>query len=223
MEQSKNMNSIRLDILPEIQRRLVPVLAPVAREFGYYLAGGTAVALYFGHRESVDFDFFASDPIVGGQTLLDQLVARGLNFQPADVDPRTLNGSVEGVRVSFFRYPYPFLSPALDDPDSGLSLASVPDLCAMKLSALIGRDTMTRKDFIDIHRMMLEGTPLTSMLGHFTRKYANQQVIHVLRTLVYFDEVESQAMPKLHIPVTWDQIKQDISTAVRDASRRPGV
>ena len=49
--------SPRLDILPDAQRRLWPELAQTPEDFTLY--GGTAIALRLGHRQSVDFDFFA--------------------------------------------------------------------------------------------------------------------------------------------------------------------
>jgi hypothetical protein len=50
----------RIDILPAAQRRLWDELAAVPAEFVLY--GGTAIALHLGHRQSIDFDFFASKP-----------------------------------------------------------------------------------------------------------------------------------------------------------------
>jgi len=47
----------RLDVLPEPQRKLWPELAGTPDHFILY--GGTAIALRFGHRQSVDFDFFS--------------------------------------------------------------------------------------------------------------------------------------------------------------------
>lgn len=52
----------RLEILPEGQRRLWPTLAPLA-QLGWVLYGGTAIALRYGHRVSVDFDFFSAQPL----------------------------------------------------------------------------------------------------------------------------------------------------------------
>jgi hypothetical protein len=46
----------RLDVLPTAQRALWTSLRPVAQS-GFVLYGGTAVALYEGHRVSIDFDF----------------------------------------------------------------------------------------------------------------------------------------------------------------------
>ena len=52
----------RLDILPAAQKKLWPLLEP-ARRLGFVLYGGTAVALHLGHRSSIDFDFFRSQPL----------------------------------------------------------------------------------------------------------------------------------------------------------------
>jgi len=54
---------LRREALGRQQRSLLPRLAPLARQHGFYLAGGTALALQIGHRRSVDFDWFREDPI----------------------------------------------------------------------------------------------------------------------------------------------------------------
>lgn len=51
----------RFEVLPAAQRALWPDLAAVPS--GFVLYGGTALALRLGHRASVDFDFFAHDPL----------------------------------------------------------------------------------------------------------------------------------------------------------------
>jgi hypothetical protein len=51
------------EVLGRSQRSLLPRLAPLARRLGFYLAGGTALALQIGHRRSQDFDWFRGDPI----------------------------------------------------------------------------------------------------------------------------------------------------------------
>ena len=43
------------NILTENQLKILPLLEPFNE--GYYLAGGTAIALHIGHRKSIDFDF----------------------------------------------------------------------------------------------------------------------------------------------------------------------
>ena len=49
------------DILPKAQQEIWPLLAPAPR-LSFVLYGGTAVALHLGHRTSIDFDFFRTEP-----------------------------------------------------------------------------------------------------------------------------------------------------------------
>ncbi|HLU97205.1 MAG TPA: nucleotidyl transferase AbiEii/AbiGii toxin family protein, partial [Thermobifida alba] len=58
-----------LNILPPPQQRLWPELAAVPPTFTLY--GGTAIALRLGHRDSVDFDFFAAHDIDPRRLLTD--------------------------------------------------------------------------------------------------------------------------------------------------------
>lgn len=57
----------QLNILPESQRNLWPHLGRIPSK--YVLYGGTAIALRFGHRQSIDFDFFSSRPFDGDEIL----------------------------------------------------------------------------------------------------------------------------------------------------------
>ena len=57
----------KLEILPESQRNIWSQLGQIPKQFVLY--GGTAIALYFGHRESIDFDFFSSESFNGDEIL----------------------------------------------------------------------------------------------------------------------------------------------------------
>lgn len=52
----------RREILPPAQQEVWPLLQPL-KTLGFVLYGGTAVALHLGHRTSVDFDFFRTEPL----------------------------------------------------------------------------------------------------------------------------------------------------------------
>jgi Nucleotidyl transferase AbiEii toxin, Type IV TA system len=52
----------KIGALPKAQQEIWPRLRP-APQLSFVLYGGTAVALYLGHRVSVDFDFFRSSPL----------------------------------------------------------------------------------------------------------------------------------------------------------------
>lgn len=49
---------MQINILTEKQKELLPYLKDFRRKF--YLVGGTAIALYIGHRRSIDFDLFCT-------------------------------------------------------------------------------------------------------------------------------------------------------------------
>ncbi len=52
----------RTEILHKAQQEIWPLLAPTPG-LSFVLYGGTAVALHLGHRISVDFDFFSTEPL----------------------------------------------------------------------------------------------------------------------------------------------------------------
>src|SRR5579862_7234718 len=94
----------RLDILPEPQRRLWDELAAIPPEFVLY--GGTAIALHLGHRQSLDFDFFGTQPFDPAT------LTAAIRFMAAATitqrGPNALSGMVDRggpVQVSFFGVP----------------------------------------------------------------------------------------------------------------------
>jgi hypothetical protein len=100
-----------LEVMPAPMQRVFEMLAPLLSAEGFYLAGGTAVALYYGHRRSVDLDWFRETPFEpmalnahlamhGASRLWRQPIAEG-----------TLIGQAGRTKVSLFAYPYPLLAP----------------------------------------------------------------------------------------------------------------
>lgn len=77
-----------VQVLPQAQQRLWPELAKLPKHFVLY--GGTALALRLGHRSSVDFDFFTSEPFVSEDLLRSIEVLQGgkiLQKRQPNVDP----------------------------------------------------------------------------------------------------------------------------------------
>ncbi|HPC84147.1 MAG TPA: nucleotidyl transferase AbiEii/AbiGii toxin family protein [Thermoanaerobaculaceae bacterium] len=177
----------------------------------FYLAGGTALALRLGHRESDDLDFFSAqlEDVSGLQArLLDALP----DLAVTSVAPRTLNSLVGGVQVSFFGYRYPPLARA-DEPAPGvLPLAGVADIAAMKLAAIASRGS--RKDFVDLWFLLQQGISLEQALDWFRRKYAMTDFGHVVRALVYFDDADEEPELRMLRPAAWADIKNSLRRAV---------
>ena len=196
------------EILPPSQARALRALAPVAVSKGFYLAGGTALALLLGHRESIDFDWFRPEGF-------DPLVLRG-EFPDLDVRQtraNTLHGFIGDVAVSFLGYPYPLLQPAVTWPEYGLALASITDIACMKLAAIAQRGA--RKDFIDLVAILGTGLELPRLLEQFRQKYTVRDFGHVLVALAYFDDAEREPMPKMLATTDWESVKAEIRQRLR--------
>jgi hypothetical protein len=165
----------------------------------YYLAGGTALALRFGHRRSVDLDFFSQagvDP--------EALIQRLLGFEEFAVLAKgdgTLHVTIRGVKLSFLAYPYPVLFPlaALH----GVAVADPRDIACMKLTAIASR--ATKRDFVDLYEAAKQLGGLRAILDLFSKKYAaaNHSRPHLLKSLTYFNDAEAEPMPAMLVPTDW--------------------
>jgi hypothetical protein len=76
-------------------------MSPFMQERGFYLAGGTALSIYFGHRFSIDLDWFTSNPIEDVQLLVQDLRKYHLDFIAQQTGPGTLGFPVDLAKVFF--------------------------------------------------------------------------------------------------------------------------
>ena len=180
----------------------------------FYLAGGTALAIYLRHRRSVDLDWFTmerlSDPIGFAQALRDE----GILFITDQTAPGSLHGQVSGVRVSFWEFRYPLLSPFAHWKEIDIHLASLDDLACMKLSAVAQRGS--KKDFFDIYALCMQHRPLAELLELYRSKFSVTDIGPVIYGLAYFDDAESERDPALLEKVSWEKVKQAIVKWVRE-------
>ena len=152
------------------QKHALLSLGPFVTKHSFYLAGGTALALHFGHRLSVDFGWFTGRPMTEPLRLAQNLREENIDFTTAQVAPGTLYGEVGGVQVSFFEYRYPLVGPLNGWLEYEFSLASLDDLACMKLSAIAQRGA--RKDFVDLYVLGARHKPLPALLALYRQKYA---------------------------------------------------
>lgn len=179
----------------------------------FRLVGGTALALQYGHRQSVDLDFFGT-PSVPQEDIIDMLSSLGQIVVLNRTD-KILQVVLKGIKVDVIdhgRYKW------IDTPveESGIILASPKDIAAMKINAVEGRGS--RKDFIDIY-MLLQHYSLGDLLDFYAQKYPNHSVFRALLSLSYFDDAEAQAMPKMFISETWEEMKSLISEKIKDYNK----
>lgn len=175
----------------------------------FYLAGGTALALELGHRISVDLDFFCVNDF-STEDIVNKLIKKGhLETRSKSVD--TFNGSLNGVQISFFKYPYKLLFPTKEY--LGVHLADERDIAAMKILAISDRGS--KKDFVDLF-VLLQKFSIEEILNFFNEKYKdhNYNMLHVLKSLTYFFDADESPEPVYITPVDWPEVKKSIIDTV---------
>ena len=185
-----------------MRRKLLALLSAQSALKAFYLAGGTALALQYGHQTSADLDFFSSDPFTEDGFLSALQNVSGI--QVLSRAPETLHLQIGITKVSFIGYHYPPLF-ALNI-FSGAKIADPRDIAAMKLSAVASRGT--KRDFVDLYVLAMR-YGLQELLGVFDRKFANLDYnpIHLLKSLTYFTDADKEPMPKMLQPLTWQDVK----------------
>ena len=206
--------AIHLEILPEAQRDVLLRVGPIAAELGFYLAGGTAVALRLGHRVSVDLDWF-TEVEVEPLELAALLRARLPGLAVDETGRGMLGGALDGVRLTFLRYRYPLLAPLAEL--GAFRIASMDDLVCMKLAAAAQRGE--KKDLYDIVAICGSARGLEDALALYRRKFGLAGSGHVLMSLAFFDDAEAAPDPIALGALTWPEVKRALADWVRELSR----
>lgn len=177
----------RLDVLPPAQRELWPQLSEVPRR--YVLYGGTALALRLAHRTSVDFDFFAHDPLDHHE--LERSVSVVREGQTVQEDPgvRTVLAQRAGetVKISFFGGIAIGRVGAPETTEDGiLRVASLLDLGGTKVKTLLQRTEA--KDYRDVDALLEEGLALAEILGAARALFGSTfEPLVAQKALAYFE------------------------------------
>ena len=182
---------------------------------GFYLGGGTAIALMLGHRKSNDLDWFSESSLGDPNSWNEKIEGEKVSLKRITVDKGTLHARANGVRVSLLEYRYPRLHTLVKWKDMGFTMASLDDLACMKLSAIVSRGM--KKDFVDIYALMSKHKSLQQMLRLYQKRFSVTDIFPVLRGLSYFDDAERERMPRMIWNVRWHAMRTAILTAVKDS------
>ena len=195
----ETVESSTLELLKKLQR--LPVIEQTR------LVGGTALALQLGHRKSIDLDFFGT--IDCEAEYLRESIAGIASLTILKESPHIHIYIVDGIKVDIVNYKYPWLDDVV--LEQGLRLASVSDIAAMKITAIIGRGT--KKDFIDI-AFLLHHFSLEEILHFYAAKYNDSSVFMAMKSLAYFDDAEADPMPDMFVNQSWQQVKAYILSKI---------
>jgi hypothetical protein len=175
---------------------------------GFNLVGGTALALYIGHRKSVDVDLFSNFSFDTMQLI--ESVQQDFNIQLYNTAPNTIKGSIGNINVDFIAHRYPWLT----EPEEidGIHIVGLPDIVAMKLNA-ISSSGQRSKDFVDIYYVLKEKRhTIEEMLGFYKKKYSQKGDMHIIKSLIYFEDVDLAEWPVIikdpHLK--WSTVKRKI-------------
>jgi len=201
---------MHLEILDPKRKKLLSKLG-FLDEQGFYMAGGTALALQIGHRTSLDFDFY-TEKRFDARKLREQFDKKFKKVQEIYIAEDTLGLDADGIKMSFFRYSYRLIRSYVQMED--ICLASKEDIAAMKILAISQRGK--RRDFIDIYFLIKE-FGLREIIEFTKEKYQMFNIYVGLQGLLYFkdaDEDSEKQRFKMLQKADWRGIKKYIKREV---------
>jgi hypothetical protein len=177
---------------------------------GFYLVGGTALALQMGHRNSVDIDLFCRENF-DDTKIMEFLNLRFQSVSEVFRRPNTIICLINNVKTDFIKHDYKMLMPVVTE--ESITMLSKEDIAAMKLHAIV-QSGKRLKDFIDIY-FLLQYFSMEQMIHYFSEKYTYSNPMIALKAVNFFDDIDENIdPPKLLQPLTTEQIKKRIQEAV---------
>ena len=184
---------------------------PALKDF--YLVGGTALSLFYGHRKSDHLDLFSTERF-GNEEIVEVLKNE---FQHR-LENRTSTPRfgifcfIDDVKVDLVRHPFPLIAPP--KIIEGVRMFSIEDIIAMKVQAVLGRGK--KKDFWDIAELLAHYS-VEDFIRFHQQKYTTQNLlISVPQAITYFKDADESEDPVSLKNQTWTGIQQSISERVSE-------
>lgn len=179
---------IQLSILDSHRQEIFSKLYKVLGD-EYYLAGGTALALQIGHRESFDFDLFCNKAITF--TLKNKIIKAFADSRPRmlvdTADELTL--TINDIKITLLNYYWEPLFNLVKNKGV-IPLLSIKDIAATKAYALGRRGNY--RDYFDLYIIIKNGYATLKEIVHWSeKKYGgvfSQRMF--LEQLVFTDDLE---------------------------------
>jgi len=160
----------------------------------YYLAGGTALALQTGFRNSIDIDLFTYKK-QDNELLLNFFYN---SFKEVRIDnkiPGILNLTIDGIKTDVCNVRGKIIETPITD--EGVSMFELKDISAMKLSAICGRKRA--KDYIDIAYLLSFYFSIEDMFDLYKKKYDENDIFIVKKALLEYNKVNPYEWEKVNI------------------------
>jgi predicted nucleotidyltransferase component of viral defense system len=170
----------------------------------FYLVGGTALALQYGHRISVDIDLFTESAF--DAVRLRERLTRRYQLIESTVEENTLTGLIDGIKCDCMAHQYSMVT-GVQDYD-GVRLIAVEDIAAMKLNAIANRGS--KKDFWDLHELSRH-FDREQVFSFYEKKYPRGSRWSVEKSLSYFLDADGEPDPICLKGLNWSQVKSEIA------------
>lgn len=177
----------------------------------FYLVGGTALSLLYGHRMSVDLDFFSNKPFEN-KTIVDALKKKFKDkFITEEKQVRFgIFCYIDEVKIDIIRHPHPLIRSTINP--EGIRMFSTEDIIAMKVQAILGRGK--KKDFWDVAEL-LHHYSIKDFIQFHKEKYTTQNLlITVPQAITYFADADESEDPISLKKQTWKKVQAFINKEV---------
>jgi predicted nucleotidyltransferase component of viral defense system len=195
------------ETLPKSTKKALDFLSQVdwLKSSGWYLAGGTALALQVGNRKSVDLDFFTTQKDFDNAELLSNF-KNNKNWQTSIDKKNTIYGELFNAKVSFIAYPF-FLPKQKPLWHGSIKVLSATDIAVMKVIAVSQRGR--KRDFFDLFWCAQNIESLEDIIKRLKIQYSAvaHNYHHILKSLVYFDDADNDPEPVIYFKTSWRQVK----------------
>ena len=202
---TSTVNAVTLSLLNELMR--------LSFLNDYSLVGGTALALQYGHRESIDLDLFTTEKLDYNATIeaLKQHFGNRF-FYEGNYSNFGIFCYIDNIKVDILRYPHARIAPLIISED--VRMYDSKDISAMKIQAILGRGR--KKDFWDIYEL-LDHYTVKDIISNHKQKYPDQMLlISIPQALTYFEDAEAGEEPVSLKNQNWENIKTFIKQKVSE-------
>jgi hypothetical protein len=179
----------------------------------FSLVGGTALALQYGHRSSIDLDLFYHE--IFDHTIIEKELSDEFGNE-FDYEPSHKQFGIfcyiKKIKVDIVYFPHKPIAPF--ENVEQIRMYSNADIGAMKIQAMLGRGK--KKDFWDLYEL-LKHYSLQQLMDWHKQKYPSQMLaISIPNAITYFIDANESETPVSFKGQNWEQIKKSISKTVSD-------
>ena len=171
----------------------------------WYLAGGTALAIQTGNRKSLDLDFFTTKKDFEEKKLIAHFT-NNKDWVTEVEEKNTIYGKLLGAKVSFIAYPF-FIPKQKMSKHGEIEVMNPIDIGVMKITAVSQRGR--KRDFFDLYWCAHNIESLENIIRRLPEQYPSvaHDYHHILKSLVYFEDAESDPEPEIYFNATWEVVK----------------